>query len=398
MNETELKAYFSRGLLEWYRSQKRDLPWRRSRDPYRIWISEIMLQQTRVDTVIPYYNRFVERFPTVRELAEAPEEDVLKLWEGLGYYSRARNLQAAAKQVTELYGGSIPDDKEAVSGLKGVGPYTLGAIMSIAFNRPVPAVDGNVMRVLSRFFCIDDDIARPATRGKMEVLAEELIPEGEAGEFNQALMELGALVCTPRSPHCLTCPVMECCAGRLAGRETELPVKSKAKPPKPQHRLAVLAVRPDDGRVLVRQRPEQGLLAKLWELPHVEAADVESWRSDEAGPDWLAGALAAEGLRVLPRRYAGEAEHVFSHLHWYLRVWEADGAGFAEAAEGAKPASAARETLSPYEVGDAAKTEGREALPDSYRWIDREQFEALAWPNVFRKILDDHFARAAGER
>jgi A/G-specific adenine glycosylase len=233
LNEQQAKTTFSRELLAWYRSGNRDLPWRRSRDPYFIWVSEIMLQQTRVDTVIPYFNRFVERFPTVRDLAEAPEEDVLKLWEGLGYYSRARNLQAAAREVTERYGGKIPDDKEAVSGLKGVGPYTAGAILSIAFNRPEPAVDGNVMRVLSRYFCIDEDIARPATRIRMEGLARELIPEGAAGDFNQALMELGALVCTPRSPHCLICPVMEHCAGRIAGREEELPVKSKAKPPKP---------------------------------------------------------------------------------------------------------------------------------------------------------------------
>ena len=392
MNEIELKRYFSRGLLEWYRASKRDLTWRRSRDPYHIWVSEIMLQQTRVDTVIPYFNRFVERFPTVRDLAEAPEEEVLKLWEGLGYYSRARNLQAAAKQVTERYGGRVPDDKDAVSGLKGVGPYTAGAIMSIAFNRPVPAVDGNVMRVLSRYFCIDDDIARPSTRAKMEVLAEELIPEGAAGDFNQALMELGALVCTPRSPHCLTCPVMEHCAGRLAGRETELPVKSRAKPPKPQHRLAVLAARPD-GRVLVRQRPERGLLARMWELPHVEAADAESWQSDEAGPDWLAGALAAEGLRVHPRRYVGEAEHVFSHLHWFLRVWEADGAEFALPAGQGRGQAAVHEHSALYGAGTSDGPVP--PTPDRYRWVNREEFEALAWPNVFRKILGDYFARQA---
>lgn len=400
MNELEAKTTFSRELLAWYRRGNRDLPWRRSRDPYFIWVSEIMLQQTRVDTVIPYFNRFVERFPTVRDLAEAPEADVLKHWEGLGYYSRARNLQAAAKEVTERYGGRIPDDVEAVRGLKGVGPYTSGAILSIAFNRPEPAVDGNVMRVLSRYFCIDEDIAKPATRVGMEGLARELIPEGAAGDFNQALMELGALVCTPRSPHCLTCPVMEHCAGRIAGREEELPVKSKAKPPKPQHRLAVLAKRAD-GRVLARQRPAQGLLARLWELPHVEAPGVDTWDSAEAGPRWLAETLALEGVDVAPTRHLGDAEHVFSHLHWYVRVWGAEGALFEadgpEASALPLAASAAggdavRETAAGYDAAGEGSSGG--GLPEGYRWIDRADFEALAWPNVFRKILAEHFGGA----
>lgn len=213
----ETRVFFSTELLSWYERSKRDLPWRRHRDPYYIWVSEIMLQQTRVDTVIPYFQRFIERFPTIRDLAEAPEEEVLKCWEGLGYYSRARNLQAAAKQVMERHGGIVPDTKAEVSALKGVGPYTTGAILSIAFNRPEPAVDGNVMRVLSRYFLIEEDVAKAGTRTLMEELAAELIPEGRASDFNQALMELGALVCTPKSPQCLICPVMARCAGRLEG-------------------------------------------------------------------------------------------------------------------------------------------------------------------------------------
>lgn len=187
----EAKQYFSYHLLEWYQGQKRDLPWRRHRNPYYIWISEIMLQQTRVDTVIPYFNRFIERFPTVESLADAPEEDVLKCWEGLGYYSRARNIQHAAKQVKELYGGQVPNDRDAVFSLKGVGPYTAGAILSIAFNRPEPAVDGNVMRVLSRYFLIEDDIAKGPTRVKMERLAAELIPEGKLPHLIRRLWSSG---------------------------------------------------------------------------------------------------------------------------------------------------------------------------------------------------------------
>jgi A/G-specific adenine glycosylase len=234
--QAETAVFFGRELLGWYDIVKRKLPWRINRDPYRVWVSEIMLQQTRVDTVIPYYERFMKRFPTVQALAEAPEDDVLKHWEGLGYYSRARNLQTGAREVVDRYNGIVPDDAAAVASLKGVGPYTAGAIMSIAFNRPEPAVDGNVMRVLSRFWLLEDDIAKPAARVKIERLARSIIPEGRAGDFNQALMELGALVCTPKSPGCLTCPVMEHCAGRLAGREVELPIKTKAKPPRPECR------------------------------------------------------------------------------------------------------------------------------------------------------------------
>ncbi|MDF2669926.1 MAG: A/G-specific adenine glycosylase, partial [Paenibacillus sp.] len=171
---------YSEPLLRWYKKHNRDLPWRRTRDPYSIWISEVMLQQTRVDTVIPYYNRFVDKFPTIEALADAPEEEVLKLWEGLGYYSRARNLQAAARQVKEQFGGIVPDTLAEVSSLRGVGPYTAGAILSIAYNKPEPAVDGNVMRVLSRFFLLQDDIAKPSTRIRIEGLAKTLIPQDEA--------------------------------------------------------------------------------------------------------------------------------------------------------------------------------------------------------------------------
>ncbi len=264
--EGERKAFYARELLAWYRRCKRDLPWRRSRDPYRIWVSEIMLQQTRVETVIPYYHRFMEQFPTIEALADAPEEQVLKAWEGLGYYSRARNLQAAAREVKEEYGGIVPDDPEAVRSLKGVGPYTSGAILSIAYERSEPAVDGNVMRVLSRFFLLTEDIAKPGTRVTIERLARSLIPEGAAGDFNQALMELGATVCTPKSPQCLTCPVMERCGARLEGRVDELPIKAKAKPPRPEARAAAL-VADESGRLLIRRRPADGPLGAAARAP-----------------------------------------------------------------------------------------------------------------------------------
>ncbi|MCP3775730.1 A/G-specific adenine glycosylase [Paenibacillus sp. MZ04-78.2] len=380
MSSSEQKQYFSTELLSWYRRHKRDLPWRRSRNPYHIWVSEIMLQQTRVDTVIPYFNRFMDKFPTVAALAEAPEGEVLKAWEGLGYYSRARNLQSAVREVKERYGGVVPDTKEEVSSLKGVGPYTTGAILSIAYNKPEPAVDGNVMRVLSRYFLIEDDIMKGSTRVSMEKLAQELIPEGAAGDFNQALMELGALVCTPKSPSCLTCPVMAHCAGRAAGMEESLPVKTKAKPPRPERRYAVVieGAAEHAGRVLIRQRPAEGLLARLWELPHAAvptapaAAEARGEGGDPAAAyAALAAHLAGDGLGLGPVGWLMQAEHTFSHIRWEMEVY----AGRLEESSA---------LLLPV------------PLPSNYRWINREEMEQYAFPNVFLRILNAYFSQTRG--
>ena len=322
------RQYFSIELLTWYERSKRDLPWRRSRNPYYIWVSEIMLQQTRVDTVIPYFERFINRFPTIEALATAPEEDVLKCWEGLGYYSRARNLQTAAQQVMELHGGQVPDNTTAVAALKGVGPYTTGAIMSIAFNRPEPAVDGNVMRVLSRYFLIEEDIVKVGTRKLMEKLVVELIPEGRASDFNQALMELGALVCTPKSPSCLTCPVMAYCAGRIEGMEMQLPVKSKGKPPRPELRYVALVegIGEHAGKVLVRRRPDTGLLAKMWELPHVLTEQKKRNSNQKDADQTLTSPLDAElltaGFPAKLHQHFMNIEHIFSHILWEMHVFQ----------------------------------------------------------------------------
>lgn len=393
--------FFSTELLAWYRAQKRDLPWRLNKDPYRIWVSEIMLQQTRVDTVIPYYLTFMEKFPTVSALAKAPEEEVLKCWEGLGYYSRARNLQAGAKMVVEKYDGIIPDDKAAVSGLKGVGPYTSGAIMSIAFNRPEPAVDGNVMRVLSRFFCLEEDIAKPATRVGIEKLAAALIPEGEAGDFNQALMELGALVCTPKSPGCLTCPVMEQCEGRLAGKETVLPIKTKAKPPRQEYRAAAViwGSGAHAGKVLVRQRAATGLLAGMWELPHLLLPDhVGAWFKESAGKEQpeLAELLTVmverdTGLLIRPKGWMKDADHIFSHIHWKMRMIEADLGE--SAVEGIAAESAALYLVSEQTELMAATSEGLDAASYEYRWIGKEDMGRLPFPNLFLKALNEIWQR-----
>ncbi|MEK3911610.1 A/G-specific adenine glycosylase [Paenibacillus sp. FSL H7-0331] len=376
MDTTHKQQYFSNELLAWYLRHRRDLPWRRSRNPYYIWISEVMLQQTRVDTVIPYFHRFIERFPTVEALAEAPEEDVLKLWEGLGYYSRARNLQGAVREVHERYGGIVPDNKEEISSLRGVGPYTSGAILSIAYNKPEPAVDGNVMRVLSRYFLIEEDIMKPSTRGIMEKLAKVLIPEGAAGDFNQALMELGAMVCKPRSPNCLTCPVMEHCSAREAGMEEQLPIKKKAKPPRPEQRVAALIAGSGDhqGKVLIRQRPQEGLLARMWELPHTEVPFTymaASPSSPELIPEsfkLLTDQLAEETIGIIPERWFMHAEHTFSHIHWDMDV------------------IACR-----LEPGIIPSPAGM-LLPSHYQWVDSATMDNFAFPNVFLKILNAYFA------
>ncbi|WP_028544669.1 A/G-specific adenine glycosylase [Paenibacillus taiwanensis] len=361
----EQKRYFSRELLRWYMNNRRDLPWRRQQNAYYTWVSEIMLQQTRVDTVIPYFNRFIDKFPTATALADAPEEEVLKAWEGLGYYSRARNLQAAAREVKERYNGEVPDDKAAVASLKGVGPYTTGAIMSIAFNRSEPAVDGNVMRVLSRYFRLHDDIAKPSTRPHIEHIAQELIPEGEASHFNQALMELGALVCTPKSPSCLPCPVMEHCAGRIAGEELILPIKTKAKPPKPELRYAALIVGtgPDEGKILIRKRPDTGLLARMWELPHLlapKAAQLTGLPDNEA-MDMLRGMLHADGIEIEPIERHIDAEHTFSHIHWQMRVFRCKGINTPS------------------------------ILPEGYAYIRPAQMEGYAFPNLFLRLINQYF-------
>ncbi|EUJ22611.1 A/G-specific adenine glycosylase [Listeria grandensis FSL F6-0971] len=225
--ENEKITAFRSALIDWYEANKRVLPWRENTDPYRIWVSEIMLQQTKVDTVMPYFERFMTWFPTMQDFADAPEERILKAWEGLGYYSRVRNLQAAMKVVVAEHNGVVPSDLEGILALKGVGPYTAGAVLSIAYERAEPAVDGNVMRVISRVLEIDDDIMKQKTRKKFEAALYDLIDPEKPGEFNQGLMEIGALVCTPKKPMCLVCPLQEFCEAHQVGKEEEYPVKIK---------------------------------------------------------------------------------------------------------------------------------------------------------------------------
>jgi A/G-specific adenine glycosylase len=307
---------FQNDLIGWFTNEKRDLPWRRERDPYRIWVSEIMLQQTRVDTVIPFYEKFMEQFPSLDEFANADEEKILKAWEGLGYYSRVRNLQSACKEVQANYGGKVPNTPKEIVSLKGVGPYTAGAVLSIAYGMPEPAVDGNVMRVLSRILSIYEDIAKPSTRKIFEDAVRKLISHENPSYFNQALMELGALICTPASPSCLLCPVREHCTAFESGTQKELPVKSKKTKVKDVQLVSAILT-DENGRILIHKRPETGLLANLWEFPNFEIlSELKRGQADfldQLKSNFNVDAVLIENL--------GSIEHVFSHLKWYIQIY-----------------------------------------------------------------------------
>jgi A/G-specific adenine glycosylase len=301
-----------RRLIAWYRRARRDLPWRRTDDPYRIWLSEAMLQQTRVETVIPYYERFLARFPSVEALAAADEEDVLRLWAGLGYYARARNLHRAAGLVVKEHGGALPRDPEQLAALPGVGRYTLGALRSLVWKEPAPLVDGNVRRVLARLFADDSSDDAEAWR-----LAEALVPERDPDLFNQALMELGATVCTPRNPACPSCPVRLVCEVRKSGGDAEaFPAKRRRAAVREVRALAGFFAR--RGRVLLLRRPSRGLLGGLWELPNVEGRD----------PDALVAHVRARtGLESAPGAALGGLRHGFTHRALELDVLSLEDRG-----------------------------------------------------------------------
>ncbi|MDC3425281.1 A/G-specific adenine glycosylase [Aquibacillus sp. 3ASR75-11] len=309
------KKQFQHDLITWFENEQRDLPWRKSQDPYKIWISEIMLQQTKVDTVIPYYERFINKFPTPADLSSATEQEVLKAWEGLGYYSRARNLQHAVREVVSEYGGIVPNTPERLGSLKGVGPYTTGAILSIAYDIPAPAVDGNVMRVLSRIFLIEENIAKPSVRSLFEHFVEKLISKQNPSSFNQGLMELGALICTPNSPACLLCPVQQHCQAFAEGKELELPIKEKAKKKKIIP-YTVLVIRDDHEGFLIEKRPDKGLLANLWQFPMAPLSDIDK----KSIPHWFYGEY---GIKIKIEKQIDTMKHVFSHIIWELDVIEA---------------------------------------------------------------------------
>lgn len=311
-------------LLDWYSEHARVLPWRDDPTPYRVWISEIMLQQTRVEAVIPYFERFVAELPTVEALARAEEPRLLKLWEGLGYYSRVRNLQKAARAVMEQYGGALPREPEELEKLPGIGAYTAGAIASIAYGRAAPAVDGNVLRVIARVTASRASISEPAAKRGMEQALKQIYPAGRAGDFTQALMELGALICVPNgAPKCEACPLYSLCAAREQNLTEELPVKAEKKARKIEPRTVFLILCGD--AVLIQKRPEHGLLAGLWEFPSADGALTKP-----QALEWLKErGFVPQKLERLP-----QAKHIFTHVEWRMTGWLAavpgipDGCGF----------------------------------------------------------------------
>lgn len=310
-----MSNHFAENLLTWYRCGKRDLPWRKTDDPYRIWVSEIMLQQTRVDTVVPYWNRFLEAFPTVHHLANANRQQVLKLWEGLGYYSRGRNLHDAAKVVSDKFDGRLPDTYEEISGLKGIGPYTAAAILSIAFSKPYAVVDGNVIRVMTRYFGIEDDIRSRVVKNRVHQHAEELIPHNEPGDFNQAVMELGATVCTPSRPACSSCPVSGGCIASQTSRTDIIPFKSKAKKI-PHYKIGVGLIVSESGKLLIALRPENAMLGGMWEFPGGKNEKGESLH------ETVIRELREElGVEVEVSEKYMQLKHAYSHFRITLHAY-----------------------------------------------------------------------------
>ena len=325
-------------LLVWFSEHARTLPWRDDPTPYHIWVSEIMLQQTRVAAVLGYYERFMDAAPTVAELAALPEEQLMKLWQGLGYYNRARNLQKAARQVMGEFGGVFPGSYDQIRSLAGVGDYTAGAIASIAFGIPVPAVDGNVLRVVSRINGDEGDITLASTKERVRRELEDIIPVGQASAFNQGIMELGATVCLPNgAPLCDRCPARDFCRARREGRTADLPVKAPKKERRVEERVVFLIFH--GRRVALRRRPDKGLLAGLWEFPNELAPAQE--------------ALAEWNIQTQDVYRAGVGKHVFSHIEWRMT------ANLVQA--------------------------GSEELPEGWVWADRDALEReYAVPNAFR--------------
>ncbi len=316
-NLTDVKEIFRKGdllavpkpLLKWYDNNRRILPWREQPTPYRVWVSEIMLQQTRVEAVKPYFQRFMEILPDIAALSQAPEEVLLKLWEGLGYYNRVRNLQKAALQIMENYGGVMPDSYEELLKLKGIGSYTAGAISSIAYGKPNPAVDGNVLRVIARVRKDERCISEDKVKKSVEKDLWEIMPTDRPGDFNQAMMEIGACVCIPNgAPHCEECPLQQICMAYADGTQLQYPNKAKAKERSVEEKT-ILIIR-DAQLAALHKRPSRGLLAGMYEFP-----SMKGYRTAEEIKEYL----AENGLQVLRIQPLEDAKHVFSHREWHMK-------------------------------------------------------------------------------
>jgi A/G-specific adenine glycosylase len=341
-------------LLAWFEKEKRQLPWRETRDPYRIWISEVMLQQTRVTTVIPYYRRFLEIFPDVVTLAKAKDGALMKTWEGLGYYARARHLREAAKMIVKKHDGKLPASREELLLLRGFGAYTAASVASLAFGEDCAAVDGNVMRVLARVYAIESDIRKSAAKREFQRIADTLLPQGRAGQFNEALMELGATICKPKNPACAVCPIRRHCRAFAEGRVNELPRKSP-KAEIPHHQIAIGVVH-KNGKVLIALRPSEGLLGNLWEFPggklNREESLEECCRRET---------LEETGLEVEVGTCFSIVEHSFTHFRITLHAFHCR-----------------------YVRGKASPKSSQKI-----RWVKLAELEEYAFPKANKKIIED---------
>lgn len=341
-------------MLKWFATHKRDLPWRQTRDPYAIWISEVMLQQTQVATVIPFYERFLKIFPDVRALAGAKDNLLMKAWEGLGYYARARNLREAARVMVEKYNGELPASRDALLQLKGFGPYTAASVASLAFNEDCAAVDGNVMRVFSRVLVIESDISKAAAKREFQRIADSLVPAGRAGQFNEALMELGALICRPKNPDCERCPIRRHCRAYLENRVAEFPKKSK-KGAIPHHQI-VIGVVHKNGKVLIALRPVEGLLGNLWEFPGGKL------KADESLETCCQREMLEEtGLVVEVGERFSVVQHSFTHFRITLHAFHCS-----------------------YVSGKATPKTSQQI-----RWVKPTDLDNYAFPKANKKIIAD---------
>jgi A/G-specific adenine glycosylase len=350
------RTAFRTNLLDWYDEHKRSMPWRETDDPYRIWVSEIMLQQTRVDTVRDYYPRFLEAFPTVEALAAADRDTVLKYWEGLGFYARARHLHEAAQTVVDAHDGTVPDTMDDIKELKGIGPYTAAAVLSIAYEKPHAVLDGNVTRVLSRVFAVEEDATTTAAQNALRALANDLLDSDRPGDFNQAMMELGALVCTPSTPLCDRCPLNDVCRAHDAGTEEDYPITPESTPV-PHHDIAVGLVFDDDrDRLLIQRRPDDGLLGGLWEFPGGKQEDGESMET----------ACRREVREELGIEVAvEEAFYTLSHAYSHFKI-----------------------TLHAFRCRiEDGTPEAREDQP--FQWVGLDELDDYAFPRANRRLIEE---------
>ncbi len=344
-------------LLKWFRARARSLPWRDDPQPYYVWVSEIMLQQTRVTAVMPYFSRFIAALPDVGTLAAVDDDALMKLWEGLGYYSRARNLKKAAALIMEKHGGTIPHDFYELLALPGVGRYTAGAIASIAYGQRIPAVDGNVLRVVSRLTASREDILRDATKRVVENSLAEIMPK-DAGQFNQAMMELGALVCLPRAARCEECPLASLCRAHAEGLENELPVKAPKKERRVEDRTVLLIEQ--NGRFAIAKRPKRGLLADLWEFPNL---------SGEKKRGEILALCKNAGLSPKSVRRMKTVRHIFTHIEWQLTGWHI------------------RLTDDSEQVGEERASYGSSPLPPLTWATNQELSETYSIPTAFKAYM-----------